>query len=121
MDGEVFIASDHRGFEAKNKLVAELNGRYSVSDLGPFEYNPDDDYNDAAIAVAEEMSHAYRENLVGRQLEVLFEEKDGEYFTGHAMNYVKVYCEGENLHNEIKTVTVTEVWKDGVKGMQSAE
>lgn len=52
MDGEVFIASDHRGFEAKNKLVAELNGRYSVSDLGPFELNPDDDYNDAAIAVA---------------------------------------------------------------------
>ena len=75
----------------------------------------------AAIAVAEEMSRAYRENLVGRELEVLFEEKDGEYFTGHAVNYVKVYCEGENLHNEIRTVTVTEVWKDGVKGMQNAE
>ena len=70
-----------------------------------------------AIAVAEEMSHAYRENLLGSQLEVLFEEKDGEYFTGHAMNYVKVYCEGENLHNEIRTVTVTEVWKDGVKAV----
>lgn len=52
MDGEVFIASDHRGFEAKNRLVAELNNAYTVSDLGPFELNPDDDYNDSAIAVA---------------------------------------------------------------------
>ena len=68
----------------------------------------------AAIAVAEEMSRAYRQNLIGRKLEVLFEETDGEYFTGHAPNYVKVYAEGENLHNEICTVTVTEVYKDGV-------
>ena len=70
----------------------------------------------AAIAVAEEMSKAYRESWVGRTLEVLFEEKDGEYFTGHAPNYVKVYAEGENLHNEIRTVTVTGVYRDGVWG-----
>ena len=69
----------------------------------------------AAIAVAEEMSKAYRENLIGQTLEVLFEEQDGEFFTGHAPNYVKVYFEGENLHNEIRSVTVTEVYRDGVK------
>jgi threonylcarbamoyladenosine tRNA methylthiotransferase MtaB len=71
----------------------------------------------AAIAVAEEMSRAYREKLIGTKLEVLFEETDGEYFTGHAMNYVKVYAEGENLHNEIREVTVTEVYKDGIRGI----
>jgi hypothetical protein len=32
------------------------------------------------------------------------------------MNYVKVYAEGENLHNEIRKVTITEVYKDGVIG-----
>ena len=73
-----------------------------------------------AIAVAEEMSRTYRENLVGTTLEVLFEESDGQYFTGHAPNYVKVYAEGENLHNQIRTVTVTEVYKDGVIGMLNA-
>lgn len=52
MPTEVFISSDHRGYNAKNTLVSALNGEYSVSDLGPFELNPDDDYNDAAIAVA---------------------------------------------------------------------
>ena len=70
----------------------------------------------AAIAVAEEMSKTYREKHIGTTLEVLFEETDGTYFTGHAPNYVKVYMEGENLHNEIRTVTVTEVYKDGVLG-----
>ena len=70
----------------------------------------------AAIAIAEEMSHAYREKLVGTTHAVLCEEMDGGFFTGHAPNYVKVYVEGENLHNEIRTVEITEVYKDGVMG-----
>ena len=68
----------------------------------------------AAIALAEEMSRAYREGFVGRTLEVLFEEREGEFYTGHAPNYIKVYARGENLHNEIRTVTVLEVYRDGV-------
>ena len=71
----------------------------------------------AAIAVAEEMSRAYRENLIGTVHAVLFEEKDGEFFTGHAPNYVKIYAEGEDLHNEIRNVEITEVYKDGVKAV----
>ena len=68
----------------------------------------------AAIALAEKMSRAYREGFVGRTLEVLFEEQEGEFYTGHAPNYIKVYARGENLHNEIRTVTVLEVYRDGV-------
>ena len=71
----------------------------------------------AAIAVAEEMSRAYRENMIGTVHAVLFEEKDGEFFTGHAPNYVKIYAEGEDLHNEIRNVEITEVYKDGVKAV----
>ena len=70
----------------------------------------------AAIALAEEMSQAYREGFVGRTLEVLFEEREGEFYTGHAPNYIKVYARGEDLHNEIRTVTVLEVYRDGVIG-----
>ena len=68
----------------------------------------------AAIALAEEMSRAYRESFAGRTLEVLFEEREGEFYTGHAPNYIKVYARGEDLHNEIHTVTVLEVYRDGV-------
>ena len=70
----------------------------------------------AAIAVAEEMSLAYRQALVGTVQEVLFEEADGAFFTGHAPNYVKFYVPGEALHNEIRAVRVKEVYKDGVLG-----
>ena len=70
----------------------------------------------AAIALAGEMSRAYREGFIGRTLEVLFEEREGEFYTGHAPNYIKVYARGENLHNEIRTVTVLEVYRDGVIG-----
>jgi hypothetical protein len=48
--------------------------------------------------------------------EVLFEEPEGEYFTGHCPNYVKVYVRGENLHNEIRSVCLTGLYQDGVLG-----
>ena len=70
----------------------------------------------AAIAVAEGMNRDYRESLIGSRQEVLFEEADGSLFTGHAPNYVKVYAPGENLHNEIKTVRITGLYKDGLLG-----
>ena len=70
----------------------------------------------AAIAVAAEMSRAYRENLVGTVHAVLFEEQEGEFFTGHAPNYLKVYAQGENLHNEVKMVRITGIHDDGVQG-----
>ena len=69
-----------------------------------------------AIAVAEEMSRAYREALTGTCHQVLFEEADGDYFTGHAPNYVKVYARGEDLHNQIRAVRLTEPYLDGMKG-----
>ena len=72
-----------------------------------------------AIAVAEEMSLDYRERLVGSVQRVLFEEKDGWYFTGHAPNYVKIYMEcgeEEDLHNQLRDVTVTGIYADGVLG-----
>ena len=70
----------------------------------------------AAIAVAEEMCTAYRQALVGTVQEVLFEEASGEYFTGHAPNYVKVYARGEALHNQVRSVRITGLYADGVTG-----
>ena len=70
----------------------------------------------AAIAVADEMSVSYRQNLIGTVQEVLFEEESDGLFTGHALNYVKVYAEGEDLHNEVRRVRITDLHADGVIG-----
>ena len=68
----------------------------------------------SAIAIAQQMSAEYRQNLVGTQQAVLFEEPEDGYFTGHAPNYVKVYVTGQALHNQVRTVTVTGLFRDGV-------
>ena len=69
-----------------------------------------------AIAVAQEMSEAYRQAMVGTSVQVLFEEPDGGYFAGHTPNYVKVYVKAEALHNQLRNVLVTGLYADGVTG-----
>ena len=71
----------------------------------------------AAIAVAEEMSRSWRENLVGTVQEVLFEEREEGLSVGHAPNYAKVYTQADIAHNEIRRIRITAVHKDGVMGI----
>lgn len=56
---KIYIASDHAGFELKNKLIFFLRGTaHQVMDKGAFSYDRADDYPDfvreAARAVAED-------------------------------------------------------------------
>lgn len=58
---KVYLASDHAGYELKSALQAYLNERgYQTEDLGPFDYEPLDDYPDTigplARAIAEDAS-----------------------------------------------------------------
>ena len=67
-----------------------------------------------AIAVAEEMNKAYREGMIGTTQEILFEEIQDGFFVGHAPNYMKIYMEGKDLHNEIRKVFVEKLHKEGL-------
>ena len=70
----------------------------------------------AAIEVAEQMSRAYRENLIGSVQQVLFEEPEKGCFAGHAPNYIKVYVRGDALHNAVRAVRITGLCREGVEG-----
>ena len=70
----------------------------------------------AAMAAAEQMSREYRRGLVGTVQSVLFEEPQGELYTGHAPNYMKVYAPGRDLHNRVLPVRIREVYRDGLMG-----
>ena len=59
-----------------------------------------------AAAVAAEMEAEYLSFYVGKTLPVLFEEEKEGLWRGHAPNYVEVRCDGENLHNELRTVLI---------------
>ena len=88
------------------------------ADKMPGQHNNDtkESRSRAAIAVAGEMNRVYRENLIGSIQEVLFEEPEDAFFAGHAPNYVKVYLQGEALHNQVRRVRITDLFKDGLLG-----
>ncbi|MBQ3453133.1 RpiB/LacA/LacB family sugar-phosphate isomerase [Candidatus Saccharibacteria bacterium] len=50
---KIYVGADYRGFEKKLRLLEFLaQGQDEVYDLGAYEYNEGDDFNDPAIAVA---------------------------------------------------------------------
>ena len=70
-----------------------------------------------AIGVAQELRMEYLKGLLGSVQAVLFEENQGEYATGHAPNYCKVYVKtDENWHNKVKNVRITGLYQDGLTG-----
>ena len=70
-----------------------------------------------AIAVAGEMNRAYREDMIGSVQEVLFEDRHLTLYAGHTPNYMKVYAAGEALHNQLRQVTITGLYEDGLFGV----
>lgn len=54
---KILVASDHAGFELKDKLISYLkNIGHEPVDMGPFKYDAEDDYPDFIKPVAEEVS-----------------------------------------------------------------
>lgn len=54
---QIFVATDHAGFEIKNALIPYLEALgHSVEDCGAFTYDPADDYPDFITACARRVS-----------------------------------------------------------------
>ena len=69
-----------------------------------------------AASAAAELEAQYHTSMLGTTQQVLFEQEENGLYAGHAMNYVKVYVQAADLHNEIRAVRVTELYRDGVLG-----
>lgn len=55
--GNLYIASDHGGYKLKKRLVRYIENelKREVTDMGPHEYNEDDDYPDYALPLAQKV------------------------------------------------------------------
>lgn len=54
---KVYLATDHAGFELKNKVAEFLRKEgFEVKDCGPFSYDKDDDYPDFISKAAQKVS-----------------------------------------------------------------
>lgn len=53
------------------------------------------------------MRKSINQKYIGKEVEVLLEEREGEYLKGHTTNYMVVKMKtNENLENTIQKVTV---------------
>ena len=96
----IFLASDHAGFELKNKIKKFLkHERYSFEDLGPYELNKKDDYPDYIIPCARKVASNKDSKGV-----VFGFSGQGEPITANKIKGVRasVYYEGENGKRIIK-------------------
>ena len=66
------------------------------------------------IELSNKNEYNYNKKYVGKQVEVLFEEREGEYLKGHTTNYivVKHKTDKDDLINKIAKVTVSEAKQD---------
>ena len=63
------------------------------------------------------MQNRYNNNYIGKKVQVLFEEKEGEYYKGHTTNYMMIQVKSnENLENKIETVKIDTIEKDKIIG-----
>ena len=61
------------------------------------------------IELSDNNENGYNQELIGKSVDVLFEEREGKYFKGHTTNYVLVKVETEeNLENQILPVEILE-------------
>ena len=59
------------------------------------------------IELSNQNQRDYDEKYIGKEVEVLFEEREGKYYKGHTANYIMVKYETyEELENCIKKVYV---------------
>ena len=78
---------------------------------GQVDGNIKEERSQRLISLSNENEKNYNESYIGKELEVLFEEDDGEFYKGHTTNYiiVKVKKERENLENILKTVKIVKL------------
>ncbi len=76
-----------------------------------------EDRSKRIISLSNEMQRKYNKRYIGKEVKVLFEEKEGEYFKGHTTNYMIIYVKTtENIENRIKMVKIEKFENDMLIG-----
>ena len=90
----VFKYSPRRGTVAA-KMPNQIDG------------NIKEERSNKLIELSDENEKEYNQKYIGKEVEVLLEEREGEYLKGHTTNYMVVKMKtNENLENTIQKVTV---------------
>ena len=78
-----------------------------------------DERSKRLLKLSDANQEVYNKKYIGKEVEVLFEEKDGEYIKGHTENYIVVKVNNENVnkyHNEIAKVKIRDGGVEEIHG-----
>ena len=70
----------------------------------------------ALISLTKKLKEEYMKKFIGRELEVLIEQQEGQYASGHTSNYLKVLIEGQAVKNQTKKVYIEKAEEDFLIG-----
>ena len=70
------------------------------------------------IELSNQNQEKQNRNYLGKEVEVLLEEQEGEYIKGHTSNYIMVYVKTDDraLENTMQTVRISNVGEDSLWG-----
>jgi threonylcarbamoyladenosine tRNA methylthiotransferase MtaB len=69
------------------------------------------------LALADESAAAFRQQYIGRQMQVLWEQQAGGIWSGLTGNYIRVYSkDSRDLTNRITKTKLEKLYRDGVWG-----
>lgn len=122
---KIFLGSDHGGFKLK-KILKEflIKSGYNIIDLGPFKYNPSDDYPDYALKVCREVLAAKGKGILicgsGLGMSIAANKIPGIYASlcwnensaklARRHNKANVLCLGERLIKQKLAQKIVRIW-----------
>ena len=65
------------------------------------------------IELSDKNERSFLKGYIGKEIEVLFEQKEGEYFKGHTSNYIVVKTKNKRLENRLLKIKITK--EDGLE------
>ena len=70
----------------------------------------------ALIELSDLNEREYLQEYIGKSVDVLFEERDGDFIKGHTQNYILVKKDGNAEINSIESVDIINIGKDFLMG-----
>lgn len=90
------------------------SGTVAAKMLNQIDGNVKEERSNKLIEISDKNEAEYQKQYIGKQVEVLLEDREGEYVKGHTKNYVVVKTKTEKeLENTIQKVTIT-----GIEGLE---
>lgn len=86
---------------------SKRDGTLAAKMLNQVDGNIAEERSKKLIELSDYNMRKYNEKYIGKEIQVLFEEKQGEYWIGHTRNYIVVKTKAdEDLENMIKTIKI---------------